>query len=48
MISPDRFFIDFYLKQYMRSDKLGVLELRRGIIAGTISDDAARGGSPKT
>jgi len=43
MISPgDQFFIDFFLKQYARSGMLRVLKLRRGIIAGTISVDAAR------
>jgi len=48
MISPgDQFFIDFFLKQYKRPDKLRVLELRRGIIAGTISDDAARAVVPR-
>ena len=48
MMSPgDRFFIDFFLKQYTRPDRLRVLELRRGIIAGTISDDAARAVVPR-
>jgi len=43
MISPeDQFFIEFYKKQYSRIGRRKVLELRRGIIAGTISVDAAR------
>ena len=48
MVSPgDRFFMDFYLKQYRRSARLRVLELRKGIIAGTISVDAARAVVPR-
>ena len=48
MVSPgDQFFVDFYMKQYARSGKLRVLELRRGIIAGTISVDAARAVVPR-
>ena len=48
MMSPgDQFFMDFYMKQYARSGKLRVLELRRGIIAGTISVDTARAVVPR-
>jgi len=43
----DKFFMDFYLKQYGRSGRLRVLELRKGIIAGTISVDAARAVVPR-
>ncbi|PUU75511.1 hypothetical protein B9Z19DRAFT_1090157, partial [Tuber borchii] len=48
MVSPgDQFFMDFYMKQYARSGKLRVLELRKGIMAGTISVDAARAVVPR-
>ena len=48
MISPgDQFFIDFFLKQHKTSGILRVLELRKGIIAGTILDDAARAVVPR-
>ena len=43
----DQFFVDSCLKQYARSGRLRVLELRRGIIAGTISVDAARAVVPR-
>jgi len=47
-VSPgDQFFMDFYTKQYALSGMLRVLELRRGIIAGTISVDAARAVVPR-
>jgi len=48
MIPPgDQFFMDFYMKQNRRSGKLRVLELRRGIIAGTMSVDSARAIVPR-
>ncbi|PUU80881.1 hypothetical protein B9Z19DRAFT_1078339 [Tuber borchii] len=48
MVSPgDQFFIDFFMKQRARSGKLRVLELRKGIMAGTISVDAARAVVPR-
>lgn len=43
MISPgDRFFMDFYMIQFTRPGRLRVLELRKQIMEGTISVDAAR------
>ena len=48
VVSPgDQFFMDFYMKQYRLSGMLRVLELRKGIIAGTISVDAARAVVPR-
>ncbi|CUS15476.1 unnamed protein product [Tuber aestivum] len=43
LISPeDRFFVDFFLKQLVRAGKLKVLELRKCIMEGAISVEAAR------
>ncbi|PUU80872.1 hypothetical protein B9Z19DRAFT_679628 [Tuber borchii] len=48
MVSPgDQFFMDFFMKQRARSGKLRVLELRKGIMAGTISADAAKAVVPR-
>ncbi|RPA92295.1 hypothetical protein L873DRAFT_1794369 [Choiromyces venosus 120613-1] len=43
VISPgDRFFLDFYMKQWVRPGKLKVLRLRKQIIEGSISAETAR------
>ncbi|RPA90269.1 hypothetical protein L873DRAFT_1848882 [Choiromyces venosus 120613-1] len=48
MISPgDRFFMDFYMKQLVRSGKLKVLGLRKQIMEGSIPVETGREVAPR-